>query len=409
MRQQVWRKQTRTVCKHSPDPAASQTAGVCFAAILRVTTPACSVSLSAQQLQQLRTDLDHWAIALGFSSVAVSAPDLRAAEAPLRRWLAAGMQGCMDWYERSLPLRLDPEQLVPGTVRVISVTLPYGPADPAASAALLDAPAQAYVSRYALGRDYHKALRTRLARLATTLSAASGLPAGRVFCDSAPVLEVELARQAGLGWRGKHTLLLNRQAGSWFFLAELFTSLPLPVDAPVSEHCGRCTTCIDVCPTGAIVAPYQVDARRCISYLTIEHPGSIPAELRRAIGNRIYGCDDCQLFCPWNRDGPRAMVAEEFSPRHDLDRSALVTLFGWSATEFEQRLQGSPIRRIGHARWLRNIAVALGNGPATAEAVHALRQRLDHPDAMVREHVTWALAQLTEAVKTETKHDPEAI
>ena len=365
-----------------------------------------AVTPPTEQLQQLRAALDGWAHDAGFSSVAVSAPDLQQAAPRLQAWLAEGMQGCMDWFEPSLPLRLDPARLVAGTVRVISVTLPYGPDHPDACAALLQAPEQAYVSRYALGRDYHKALRSRLVRLARQLADATGLPAGRVFCDSAPVLEVEMARQAGLGWRGKHTLLLNRQAGSWFFLGELFTSVPLPVDAPVREHCGRCTACIDACPTAAIVAPYRVDARRCISYLTIEHPGSIPVELRRAIGNRIYGCDDCQLFCPWNRDGPRTAVAADFAPRHGLDHATLLDLFAWTATDFEQRLQGSPIRRIGHARWLRNIAVAIGNGPATEAACTALRLRLPEADALLREHIVWALDQLQAPVHLEPPSCP---
>jgi epoxyqueuosine reductase len=300
----------------------------------------------------------------------------------------------MDWFDRSLSLREDPAALVPGTVRVISVTLPYAPDNGTPPDSVLGNPEQAYVSRYALGRDYHKALRQRLARLARQLAAAAGTSPGRVFCDSAPVMEVELARQAGLGWRGKHTLLLNRSAGSWFFLGEVFTDLALPVDAAVEEHCGRCTACIDACPTGAIVAPFQVDARRCISYLTIEHPGSIPVPLRPLIGNRIYGCDDCQLRCPWNREGPRTAVPAEFAARAGLDRASLVELFAWSELEFEQRLAGSAIRRIGHARWLRNLAVALGNGPASAAARQALAARRAHPEALVREHVAWALARL---------------
>ncbi len=344
-------------------------------------------------LQDLRLRLDAWARDLGFSSVAVSAPDLRDAAAPLQAWLSAGMQGSMDWYARSVALRLAPEALVPGTVRVISVTLPYGPDQPGVATERLHQSEQAYISVYAQGRDYHKVMRQQLAKLARQLAQASGLPPGRVFCDSAPVLEVEMARQGGLGWRGKHTLLLNRQAGSWFFLGELFTSLPLPVDLPTSAHCGSCTACIDACPTAAIVAPYRLDARRCVSYLTIEHPGSIPLELRNAIGNRIYGCDDCQLACPWNREGPRAQVAEDFAPRQGLGHSTLADLFAWNAETFASRLQGSPIRRIGHQRWLRNIAVALGNAASSPEVLQALRQRADDPDPLVREHVTWALDQ----------------
>jgi epoxyqueuosine reductase len=255
---------------------------------------------------------------------------------------------------------------------------------------VLDDADAAYVSRYALGRDYHKVLRNRLQTLAEKISAEIGEHHFRVFTDSAPVLEVELATQSGLGWRGKHTLLLNRQHGSWFFLGEIYTDLPLPVDAPEAGHCGTCQACIDVCPTRAIVAPYSLDARRCISYLTIELKGSIPLELRPLLGNRIYGCDDCQLVCPWNRFAQTAALPD-FAVRNGLDSAQLVDLFAWSEAEFNERLAGSPIRRIGHERWLRNIAVALGNAPPSPEIQAALRARLDHPSELVREHVAWAL------------------
>lgn len=350
--------------------------------------------LSSADPQRLRALLDIWAVELGFSSLAVSQPDLRQASQRLRDWLAAGHHGAMAWFERSVDLREDPAALVPGTLRVISVTLPYARDNGRDALQVLGDPALAYVSRYALGRDYHKVLRGRLAQLARRLATAAGTAPGRVFCDSAPVFEVELAVQAGLGWRGKHSLLLRRDAGSWFFLGELYTDLPLPPDAVVGEHCGRCTACIDACPTGAIVAPYRVDARRCVSYLTIEHPDSIPEPLRPLIGNRIYGCDDCQLVCPWNRDGPRSVTPGDFAAREGLEGAALVDLFGWSEAEFRKRLEGSAIRRIGYRRWLRNLAVALGNGAADLKARTALQARLDDPDPVVREHVRWALDRL---------------
>ncbi len=259
---------------------------------------------------------------------------------------------------------------------------------------MLNNPDAAYIARYALGRDYHKVLRGRLQQLADRISAEVGEHHYRVFTDSAPVLEVELATKSGLGWRGKHTLLLNREHGSWFFLGEIYTDLPLPIDAPESDHCGSCHACIDVCPTAAIVAPYQLDARRCISYLTIELKGAIPEEFRPLMGNRIYGCDDCQLVCPWNRFAQTAELAD-FSVRNGLDSAGLIELFAWSETDFNDRLAGSAIRRIGHERWLRNIAVALGNAPSSAATLAALNARVDHPSALVREHVGWALARQT--------------
>jgi epoxyqueuosine reductase len=282
---------------------------------------------------------------------------------------------------------------------VLSLRMNYFPADARDARAVLADGSLAYVSRYAVGRDYHKVLRQRLQTLAERMQAQVGEFRYRVFTDSAPVMEVELATQAGLGWRGKHTLLLDRGAGSWFFLGEIYTDLPLPLDQPVSEHCGSCTRCIDVCPTRAIAAPYVLDARRCISYLTIEHKGSIPEALRPLLGNRIYGCDDCQLVCPWNTFA-RSAEADDFRVRNGLDAATLVELFAWTRDDFERRLAGSAIRRIGYQRWLRNLAVALGNAPANPLVIAALRARSDDPSALVREHVQWALRR-HEAAQTE--------
>jgi epoxyqueuosine reductase len=280
---------------------------------------------------------------------------------------------------------------VPGTLRVIAACMDYWPRATDAGAVLADA-SLGYVSRYALGRDYHRVLRPRLAQLAARLAAAAGRAGYRAFTDSAPVLEKALAREAGLGWIGKHTNLLDRRDGSWFFLGEIFTDLPLPVDEPVSAHCGSCTACIEACPTRAIVAPYELDARRCISYLTIELDGPIPGEFRAAMGNRIYGCDDCQLVCPWNRYA-RLATEPGFAPRHGLDAPSLVGLFEWSEAQFLARTEGSAIRRIGHVRWLRNVAIALGNSPPSQAARAALAARLDHPSETVRDAVSWALAR----------------
>ncbi|MGL1834539.1 tRNA epoxyqueuosine(34) reductase QueG [Rhodocyclaceae bacterium SMB388] len=329
-----------------------------------------------------------WGRELGFDSVAVTGVDLAAAEPGLADWLAQGFHGDMDYMARHGMKRARPAELVPGTLRVISTRMSYWP-DAADAARILDDPTRAYVSRYALGRDYHKLMRNRLQQLADRIAVA--MPHGhRVFVDSAPVLEVELASRAGLGWRGKHTLLLDRSAGSMFFLGEIFTDLPLPVDEPQSDHCGRCTACIDACPTGAIVAPYRVDARLCISYLTIELKGPIPDALRPSIGNRIYGCDDCQLACPWNRF---AHLTDEgdFAPRNDLDQASLIELFAWTEADFLERLAGSAIRRIGFERWSRNIAVALGNAPTSPAVIAALQARCGDASELLREHVAWAL------------------
>jgi epoxyqueuosine reductase len=299
----------------------------------------------------------------------------------------------MDYMARHGARRARPAELVPGTLSVISARLNYTPRQARDSWETLADPQAAFVSRYAVGRDYHKVMRARLQDLADRMTSEIGPFHYRVFADSAPVMEVALAARSGLGWRGKHTLLLSRDAGSLYFLGELFVALDLARDPPVSAHCGTCERCIEVCPTRAIVAPYQLDARRCISYLTIEHHGAIPEELRPLLGNRIYGCDDCQLVCPWNKYARTAAIPD-FEPRNGLDSATLVELFAWTEEEFDRRLEGSPIRRIGHERWLRNIAVALGNAPRTAATVAALAARADHPSPLVREHVDWALRRL---------------
>jgi epoxyqueuosine reductase len=325
-----------------------------------------------------------WAKELGFEAAGIADADLSAAEPRLLQWLAQGRHGEMEYMARHGALRARPAELHPGTLRVISCRLPYGSGtEPELSRE------HAVISRYARGRDYHKVVRAKLQRLCERIAAEAGEFGYRVFSDSAPVMEVELARKAGIGWRGKHTLLLDR-TGSWFFLGEVYTDLPLPCDAPAQEHCGSCRRCIDACPTGAITAPYQLDARRCISYLTIEHQSAIPEELRPLVGNRVYGCDDCQDVCPWNGFAQPGGEAD-FAPRHGLERAKLVELFAWSEAEFDERTRGSAIRRIGYERWLRNLAVGLGNAPGSPQVVAALRARADHPSALVREHVRWAL------------------
>ncbi len=341
-----------------------------------------------------------WARELGFSQIGVAEVDLHGAEQGLLDWLAAGFQGGMGYMAAHGLKRARPAELVPGTVRVISARLDYLPRDATApwiageEAALRD-PQRAVVSVYARGRDYHKVLRSRLQRLAERLVADVGPLGHRVFTDSAPVLEVELATRAGLGWRGKHTLALAREAGSMFFLGEVFVDLPLPADAPASAHCGTCRACIDICPTQAIVAPYRLDARRCISYLTIEHAGAIPHELRPLIGNRVYGCDDCQLTCPWNKYAQRSALPD-FDEREGLGHGTLLALWAWSEADFLRRTEGSAIRRIGWARWRRNLAVALGNAwraSGDAAVARALAAARDGADLELREHIDWALAQ----------------
>ncbi|GLS05800.1 epoxyqueuosine reductase [Chitiniphilus shinanonensis] len=343
--------------------------------------------------QAVVADIRRWAAELGFARAAITGPDLAHAEAGMLAWLEAGFHGEMDYMARHGLKRARPAELVPGTRSIVSVILPYLPPSAADSEAVLADDAKAYVSRYALGRDYHKVLRARLQALADRLAARIGPFGHRVFVDSAPVLEVELAKQAGLGWRGKHTLLIHRDHGSFFFIGELFTDLDLPHDAPTAvEHCGRCTRCLDFCPTQAIVAPYTVDARRCVSYLTIELKGPIPLALRPLIGNRVYGCDDCQLVCPWNRFAADSRELD-FQIRNGLDDVTLVELFAWSEADFQRNLAGSAIYRIGHERWLRNLAVGLGNARTTPSVVAALQARRDDASELVREHVAWALAR----------------
>ncbi len=340
----------------------------------------------------LKRDLTARARELGFAALGVSGCEIPQDERHLIAWLDAGFHGEMHWMQRHGTLRSRPAELLPGALRVVSVRLDYWPAEARDAGAVLADAQLAYVSRYALGRDYHKIMRRSLAQLATELAARIGPFGHRVCVDSAPVLERALARDAGLGWIGKHTNLIARDAGSYFFLGEILTDLPLPIDQPASAHCGSCSACLPACPTAAIVAPWRLDARRCISYLTIEHPGAIPRPLRAAMGNRIYGCDDCQLVCPWNKFA-RAASHPDLKVRHGLDAPRLPELLDWDRETFERRLEGSPIRRIGYERWSRNIAVALGNAPPTLPARHALLRRRSDPSPLVREHVEWALSR----------------
>jgi epoxyqueuosine reductase len=341
----------------------------------------------------LKDSIRRWGKELGFDAIGFSGSKVNDADENLSAWLAAGCNGDMDYMAAYTTAdgnkRAQPELLLPGTRSIITARINYRSASADSSAALADG-GRAFISRYAVGRDYHKLLRARLQQLADRITAEIGSFSYRAFTDSAPVMEVGLAQNSGLGWRGKHTLLLERDAGSYFFLGELFTDLALPPDAPATDHCGTCTACMTACPTQAIVAPYRLDARLCISYLTIELKGSMPEPLRPLLGNRIYGCDDCQLACPWNRFAPLTREGD-FAPRHGLDQATLVELFAWKEDDFNTRLAGSPIRRIGFERWLRNIAVALGNAPSSDEVIGALRSRADHASALVREHVAWAL------------------
>jgi epoxyqueuosine reductase len=340
----------------------------------------------------LAGDIKRWAIELGFADAGISGTDLGADEQHLERWLEEGHHGEMDYMARHGAKRSRPAELEPGTRRVISVRMDYIPPGTANAWGVIGDGEAGYVARYALGRDYHKLMRNRLQKLAERIHDVVGDFGYRAYVDSAPVLEKALARNAGLGWIGKHTVLINKRAGSYFFLGELYTDLPLPVDAPASAHCGSCNRCIDICPTQAIVGPYRLDARRCISYLTIELKGSIPEALRAPIGNRIFGCDDCQLICPWNKFAQET-TEPDFAPRHSLDGAKLVDLFGWSEEEFLTRTEGMAIRRTGYEAWLRNIAVALGNAPTSASVTTALEARANHVSALVREHVQWALAR----------------
>jgi epoxyqueuosine reductase len=347
---------------------------------------------SPQRLDELKAELAALARARGFDSLGVSDVELGADAEYLERWVGSGRHGEMDYMWKHGTRRVRPGELVPGTVRALSARMNYWPETRQSADDTLADPGAAYVSRYALGRDYHKVLRNALQGLADDIVAKLGPMGYRVFVDSGPVLEKALARKAGIGWIGKHTNLIARDAGSWFFIGEILTDLPLPVDQAASAHCGSCSACIPACPTGAITAPYQLDARRCISYLTIELHGAIPVELRRLLGNRIYGCDDCQLVCPWNKFA-RTAAHPDFKARHGLDAARLTELFAWTEAEFLQRTEGSAIRRIGYERWLRNIAVALGNAPSTPATLAALEARRDDRSALVREHVAWALEE----------------
>ena len=344
----------------------------------------------------LLVDLRRWSQELGFARLGVAHIDLARDEAHFRDWLRAGFNGEMAYMSRHGTKRTRPAELLPGTVSCISVRMDYWPEDAADAAATLGDGKVAYISRYALGRDYHKLMRGRLQQLCDRITSAVGGFGHRVFTDSAPVLEKALARNAGLGWIGKHTNLIDRDSGSYFFLGEIYLDLDLPSEQSSSAHCGTCSACMPACPTGAIVAPYRLDARRCISYLTIELAGPIPLEFRRAIGNRIFGCDDCQLACPWNKFA-RPTAEKDFAVRHGLDNSQLVDLFSWSEAQFVERTRGSAIRRIGYERWLRNIAVALGNAPSAPALLESLHSRAKHPSPLVREHVHWALAQHSSA------------
>jgi len=347
---------------------------------------------NSEQLTSLAAQIKVWGQELGFQQVGITDTDLSKAETHLDNWLAKSFHGTMDYMQRHGHKRSRPALLHPGTSRVISVRMDYLPESGDRMWSALENPLSAYISRYALGRDYHKLMRTRLQKLADRIHAEIGDFSYRAFVDSAPVLEKALAEKAGLGWIGKHSNLINRKAGSWFFLGELYTDLPLPVDKPATEHCGDCHACLDICPTQAIVAPYQVDARRCVSYLTIELHGSIPEELRPLIGNRIYGCDDCQIICPWNRFA-KLTNEKDFNPRHRLNTQELLDVFAWSGQEFLDKTEGSAIRRIGYERWLRNIAVALGNAPKSKVIIESLKTKLLHPSELVQEHVKWALDQ----------------
>jgi epoxyqueuosine reductase len=343
--------------------------------------------------RQLALNIKTWAAELGFAQTGIAAAELGEDEQRLLEWLRRGRHGGMSYMERHGTRRSRPAELVPGTVRVISARLDYLPSRAAPAGSVLSDGSRAFVSRYALGRDYHRVLRGRLAQLVRRIESVSGPFSARVFTDSAPVLEKALARNAGLGWIGKHTNLLHPQGGSWFFLGEIYTDLPLPVDDGFTRsHCGSCAACIDICPTRAIVGPYELDARRCISYLTIEHKGGIPEELRPLIGNRVYGCDDCQLVCPWNRYASPSSEPD-FAVRNGLDDVTLVELFGWSEAQFHERLAGSAIHRIGYERWLRNLAVGLGNAPKSEVVTSALEARTADPSRLVREHVAWALGR----------------
>jgi len=351
---------------------------------------------SATERAVLARSIKSWGNDLGFEQVGITDIDVDVAETRFLAWLAAGRHGDMDYMARHGTRRSRPAELIPGTISVICARMDYLPESQRNLEETLADPARAFISRYALGRDYHKLMRRRLQGLADRIAKEIGPFGHRVFVDSAPVLEKPLAQKASLGWMGKHTNLIHPRGGSWFFLGEIYTDLDLPPDQPARDHCGRCRACLDICPTGAIVAPYELDARLCISYLTIEHRGSIPEPLRPLMGNRIYGCDDCQLVCPWNRFA-RLTAEGDLLARGGLDTATLIELFAWEEATFLARTEGSAIRRVGHVRWLRNLAVALGNAPPSSEVEQTLRARATHPDPLVREHAQWAIARHADA------------
>lgn len=360
--------------------------------------PKKRATLSSNELQELADKINGWGQELGFQQIGISDTDLSASEVRLLNWLDQGFHGEMEWMQRHGSLRTRPQELVAGTLRIISVRMDYLPPAGCDPQNVLDKPTLGYVSRYALGRDYHKIMRKRLQKLAQKIQTEIGPFGYRAFVDSAPVHEKALAEKAGLGWTGKHSNIINPRAGSWFFLGELFTDLPLPLSTSADNHCGSCQACIDICPTRAIVAPYTVDARLCISYLTIEHAGAIPVELRASMGNRIYGCDDCQLVCPWNRFAQPSLEAD-YCARNELDAPQLLSLFAWDEESFLKRTEGSPLRRMGHQRWLRNIAVALGNAPPDSAIIQALEQKKKTASELLREHLHWSLTQQRDKLK----------
>ncbi len=351
-------------------------------------------ALGPKQLASLAEDIKQWARDLGFDDVGITDTELGAHEQHLNNWVNKGMHGEMDYMHKHGSKRTRPAELINGTKRVISVRMDYAPKDIHQAEEILSQGQTAYISRYALGRDYHKVLRNRLKHLAKKISNVIGEFGYRAFTDSAPVMEKALAEKAGLGWIGKHSNLLHAKTGSWFFLGELYVDLELPIDKPATNHCGTCTSCIDLCPTQAIIGPYQVDARRCISYLTIELKGSIPDEFRPMIGNRVYGCDDCQIVCPWNKFA-QTTKEQDFSPREQITDRNLVELIGWTETEFLHKTEGSAIRRIGYQAWVRNVAIGLGNAQSTPEIINALRRKRNDNSVqeMAREHIEWALAR----------------
>ena len=343
-------------------------------------------------MTRLADDIKRWGRELGFADIGITDTDLSHAEEHHQKWVEKGFHGEMDYMAKHGTKRTRPAELIPNTTRIISARLDYLPAKAKDSWQVMNDGEQAFISRYTLGRDYHKVVRHKLQKLCDKIQQATQRVEYRVFTDSAPVLEVALAEKSGLGWRGKHTLLINKDHGSWFFLGEIYTNLPLPIDKPATNHCGTCNACIDICPTNAITAPYEVDARRCISYLTIELKNSIPVEFRPLIGNRVYGCDDCQLTCPWNKFAETTQE-EDFQVRHGLDDISLVECFSWTENEFKQKMAGSAIYRIGYEQWLRNIAIGLGNAPSKPEVISALKARRGNTNGLIKEHIDWALAQ----------------